>query len=76
MANARGKADKTYSDRFTTDAERVTVVIDAESGAVLGPHNLYVVTGTVEKIDDLDTAMDLADVKEYAKKNGRRINVV
>lgn len=61
-------------DRFTTDLETTTVVIDASTGTILYPSDLYVVKIRDDKFEELLHQGDSA-INEYARKNGKKVNV-
>lgn len=61
-------------DRFTTDLETTTVVVDASTGTVLHPSDLYVVKIRDDKFEELLRQGDSA-INEYARKNGKKLSI-
>lgn len=58
--------------RFTTDAETTKVVIDLESGTVLGT-SLVMVSVSDEKLEELMSSD--TEARAYGKKYGRKLAI-
>ena len=61
-------------DRFTTDLETTTAVIDTSTGTVLHPSDLYAVKIRDDKFEELLRQGDSAII-EYARKNGKKVSI-
>ena len=53
-------------------AKKMLAVIDATTGTVLSPDNLFAVLGTNEELDSISNSD--SDAHDYAMKNGKRIS--